>query len=61
MYSIFNYIGDWKGFIITMLGFILGAVTLNSLVLVCTALAGLSTFALNIYKYYQIKKNKNKE
>lgn len=53
--------GDWRGMIIT--GILLGvsAVTASMFAIVCTCLAGLSTLALNWYKYIQMKKDKNKK
>jgi hypothetical protein len=53
--------GDWMGFILT--GILLGisSITLSDVALVCTAVAGLSTAALNVYKYIQHKKRNHEK
>ena len=53
--------GGWTGMIITFVLLFISTVTLSQVAVICTALAGLSTTAFTIYKWYHFKKNKNKD
>ena len=57
----YNPQSDWKGLLITGLLLFISTITLSTVALIGTSLAGLTTAWLNIYKFYKLRKSEKEK